>query len=340
MKKLLVFCDGTWNSADQESRGGLPCPTNVARLFEATTASDRHGNPQLVHYIRGVGTKFSERITGGGFGFGISDNIKNGYQFICSNYEAGDQICLFGFSRGAYTARSLAGFIHNLGILKRNKFYKLNEAYDHYRDKSEDWKPGSPLSLQFQAENCWQIKDIHFIGVWDTVGALGAPFGFVTAKIIETLFNTSFHDTKLSSSVKSAYHALAAQEHRWPFRPTRWTLHASHLSRQQDYQEHWFPGVHSDVGGGYPELGLSDISLRWIADHAENHGMAFNFSQISNPEYLPDAEQAQHKSQNLFYRFMTLLFVKWPAFLGIVLPGPSKALIRFIDLQGDFHRPK
>lgn len=339
MKKLIVFCDGTWNSADQQTTNNQPCPTNVARLFEAITAEDQRGNPQLVHYIRGVGTRFGERISGGGFGYGISDNIKEGYQFICSNYEEGDQIFLFGFSRGAFTARSIAGFIHNLGILRRHAFYKLNEAFQYYRDKSPDWKPESANANGFQQAYCWPTKSIHFVGVWDTVGALGAPYGIVLAWLIDKLFKCGFHDTKLSSSIQSAYHALAIDEHRWPFRPTRWELAPEHQANLQNFQEKWFPGVHSDVGGGYPVTGLADISLQWMAQNAQNHGMQVDLTKITSPVFAPDAQAQPHDSQILFYRLATFLFVKLPSFVGIAVPGASKKLIPFIKLNGDFHRP-
>lgn len=340
MKKLIVFCDGTWNSANQVSQDHKPCPTNVSRLFEATAEVDQQGNPQLVHYVKGVGTRFSERITGGGFGFGISDNIKEGYQFICSNYQEGDEIFLFGFSRGAFTARSIAGFIHNLGILKRNKFYKLNEAFKYYRDKSPEWEPEKPNAVRYQNDNCWPTKTIQFIGVWDTVGALGVPYGIVSAWIIDKLFKCGFHDTKLSSSINSAYHALALDEHRWPFRPTRWELDPQHHDNYENFQEKWFPGVHSDVGGGYPSpSGLADIALEWMAKNAEKHGILINLSNITLPVFTPNPNDPAHNSQTLFYRLATLIFVKLPSFVGIAVSGDSKVLIRFIDLKGDFQRP-
>jgi uncharacterized protein (DUF2235 family) len=298
-------------------------------LFEATSNVDEQGNPQVVHYIRGVGTRFSERIRGGGFGYGISDNIKDGYQFICSNYEDGDQVFLFGFSRGAFTARSIAGFIHNLGILKRPSFYKLNEAYNYYRDKSSEWKPGSDNANDFQKQNCWPSKNIHFIGVWDTVGALGSPYGILLGWLIDKLFKCSFHDTKLSSSIQSAYHALAIDEHRWPFRPTRWELHKLHRTakNKENFQEKWFPGVHSDVGGGYPETGLADIALEWMAKNAGQHGMKADLSTIDFPSFKPDPQGQQHDSQTIVYRLATLLFVKLPSSIGITIPQVSNDLI-------------
>ncbi|MBM3227110.1 MAG: DUF2235 domain-containing protein [Candidatus Tectomicrobia bacterium] len=128
-KKLAVFFDGTWNRADQHAQDGQPCPTNIAKLFAATLPHDNQGIPQIVHYVQGVGTRRFERISGGGFGYGISENIKEGYRFLVSNYEPGDDIYLFGFSRGAYTARSLAGFIRNMGIVKREKLFLMDNSY-------------------------------------------------------------------------------------------------------------------------------------------------------------------------------------------------------------------
>jgi len=171
------------------------------------------------------------------------------------------------------------------------------------------------------------------------VGALGAPYGIVLAWIIDKLFKCGFHNTVLSSSIKSAYHALTLNEHRWPFRPTRWELNSQHQDNLENFQEKWFPGVHSDVGGGYPDTGLADIALEWMAKNAEVHGMVLDFSKIANPEFKPDPKGIQHNSQTLFYRLATLIFVKLPSFVGIAVPGDSRALIRFINLKGDFQRP-
>jgi uncharacterized protein (DUF2235 family) len=236
-KKLIVFCDGTWNKADQKARDGVPCSTNVLRLFEATQPKDLNKNPQIVLYIAGVGTRWSERISGGGFGYGISDNIKIAYAFVASNYDPSDEIFLFGFSRGAFTARSIAGLIRNMGILRRDRLHLVNEAYNRYRDRSEKWHPDSPLAKTYRAVNCYPDANnypeakIAFLGLWDTVGALGAPFGLLMSRITDLLFKTRFHDVKLSSIILSAYHALAIDERRWPFRPTLWELNNEHLRR-------------------------------------------------------------------------------------------------------------
>ena len=137
-KTLVVFCDGTWNRPDEMSNG-RPCPTNVLRLFEATLPEGTDGRPQIIHYVEGVGTRKDERLLGGVFGAGISENIKNAYAFIVSNYQPGDRIFLFGFSRGAYTARSIAGLIRNMGILTRHNLHRINEAYKFYKDTTPKW---------------------------------------------------------------------------------------------------------------------------------------------------------------------------------------------------------
>jgi uncharacterized protein (DUF2235 family) len=371
-KNIVVFCDGTWNREDQKGADHKVCQTNVAKLFEATCPFDAEGNPQVLHYLRGVGTRRRERVTGGGFGLGISDNIKEAYKFICSNYQPGDKIYLFGFSRGAYTARSIAGFIHNLGILKREKFSLLNEAYEHYRDSSDEWHPSSyedpdnpkkgAASRAFRRENCWvreengvfvndtDYKKIRFVGVWDTVGALGAPYGVILAWIINKIFKTGFHDTKLSPSIESASHALAVDERRWPFRPTLWELSDVHKEDKEEceknFQERWFPGVHSNVGGGYTDSSLSDLALLWMAERAREQGLGIDFDELpqvtldrSDSEFTRKLSAAPENSQTFYYRWATRVFVKWPAFLWKVIPFRDRDLVQYVQLNGDYIRP-
>lgn len=328
-KKIIIFCDGTWNKADQQ-RNGRPCPTNVLRLFEATCHQDREGNPQVAHYIEGVGTRASERLAGDGFGFGISSNIINAYSFIVSNYEPGDEILLFGFSRGAFTARSLAGMIYNVGVLRRDQLHLVKEAYGMYRSKN--WHPKSQASIAFRDANSHKgDAKIAFLGVWDTVGALGAPFGVVLGWITDKLFHTKFHDTKLSPIVLSAYHALAIDEHRWPFRPTQWELSEEHQARIEEsrrkgqtlpYEEKWFPGAHSNVGGGYPspESRLADCTLNWMIEKAKFHGLRVDPTRISTPEFQPDVSAKPRNSLTIFYRIPTILFVLPRKILRQLLP--------------------
>lgn len=348
-KKLVIFCDGTWNSADHT--GGN---TNVFRLFQAVKPYDRGRppHPQVVHYTRGVGTRKQERIRGGGFGFGISENIKDAYAFIVSNYERGDEIFLFGFSRGAYTSRSVAGLIRNMGILKRDKMHLVDEAYELYKDRSPEWHPDSWKSRCFREKHTHQYETVKFLGVWDTVGALGAPFGSAVGWIIYKLFRCGFHDVQLSSIVENAYHALAIDERRWPFRPTLWTLNPEQIKRNEAaaaagtvprYEEKWFPGVHSNVGGGYvyPSSKLSDCALEWMAKRAGHHGLNLDLNKVSDPDFMPDPMESVGDSQTFCYRVLTLLFVKLPSLFSrrLVFPKENRSLVGDIRLNGDYVRP-
>lgn len=349
-KRLVIFCDGTWNKEDQKTENGQPCPTNVLRLFEVIEACDGNECLQLCHYERGVGNRWDERITGGGFGFGISDNIKDAYKFLVSNFEDGDEIFLFGFSRGAFTVRSLAGMIYNVGILKREELHFLEDAFKYYRDPSKRWHPESPDSKAFRENHAHQNETITFLGVWDTVGALGAPFGVVTSWLTNLVFPTRFHDTKISPIVLNAYHAMAIDERRWPFRPTRLKLtsarkleieaaRASGEESKYNYEEVWFPGVHSDVGGGYENANLSDCALRWMAEKATAHGLCVkNFKSTKSRSFAPDSRAAIHVSQSFWYRTSTKIFVYWPKPVLKLIWKDEAPLIDRVQANGDFIR--
>lgn len=336
-KNIGIFFDGTWNSPDQHDENGEACPTNVVKLFEATLSVHPDSSTmQIVHYVRGVGTGKLDRIMGGGFGYGISSNIKDGYKFLMSNYEPGDSIYIFGFSRGAYTARSLAGMIRNVGVLKRDNFFLVEEAYKVYKSRNKLYAPKGSEAERFRRDNAWGGETIKFLGVFDTVGALGAPFGVVLGWVVNKLFGCSFHDTQLSSIVENAYHALAKHEKRLPFVPTRMRPNTRH--NPSNFEEVWFDGVHSDVGGGYVETGLSDIALGWMAEKAQSKGLGLDLSRINNPKFYPDPNSSQHNSQTCMIRFFTVLFVKLPSCIGIVLPR-YKAAVSRLHWNGDFERP-
>ena len=335
-KKLAVFFDGTWNKADQCAKDGQPCPTNVTKLFEAILPCGAKNQPQLVHYIQGVGTRKLERMLGGGFGYGISDNIKEGYKFLVSNYEQGDEIYVFGFSRGAYAARSLAGLIRNVGILKREKIFLINEAYERYKDKAYEWKPKGSSAVEFRTAHTWNDENIKFLGVFDTVGALGVPVGITIGWIVDKIFQCSFHDAQLSSIVENAYHALAIDERRLPFIPTLMIPNTKHNA--SNFEQKWFPGVHSDVGGGYPDTGLSDLALEWMASKAINHGLNLDLKRISNPPFAPNIKVSPNNSQTLIYRIASVLFVKLPGYIRMI-PEKYKSALQNIQLNGDYMRP-
>ena len=296
MKRLVICCDGTWNTADQERDGAL-CPTNVVKLAYRVAKRGRDGTPQVIHYDQGVGTaNVVDRYTGGAFGEGLEDNIHDAYRFLVGNYEPGDEIFLFGFSRGAFTVRSIAGMIRKCGILRRESVRSYPDALELYRNHDP---PDADRPCKFRKDHCVcgdQGIPIRFIGVWDTVGSLGIPLRglrWVTRR------KHQFHDTALSGTVQFAYHALAIDEHRAPFEPTLW---AYKPKPGQTVQQVWFAGAHSDVGGGYAEVGLSDIALRWMLDRADQAGLTLDHDVVAAYPIASDPHAALHVSKKGLYR--------------------------------------
>lgn len=267
MANLAIFFDGTWNTpADR---------TNVHKLYQLLDTRD--GSGQDACYIIGVGTdkglfaSLKNKLSGA-FGKGLSDNIREGYRWLAENYQPLDKIYLFGFSRGAYSARSLAGLIRNCGILRPETIDKVEAAYEIYRDRES---PDSEEAHQFRADHAYSDETpIEFVGVWDTVGALGVPLDIqgIDVPLFKSYYQ--FHDTNLSSRVQGAYHALAINEHRSAYAPALWTLKAGE-QRALPAEQRWFLGAHSNVGGGYEQDKLCNPSCRWIQDKAVKHGLKF-----------------------------------------------------------------
>lgn len=286
-RKLIVCCDGTWNQPNEP--GG---PSNVVKMVRAIRPIDDSDISQLVYYHPGVGTgNVLDRFVGGTMGVGLSGNVQSAYGFLVDNFVDGDEIFLFGFSRGAYTVRSLAGLIGLVGILEKIDMELFLQVYAIYRSKKYRTilTQGTDLTARRDAlralfpagekngENEKVIvaldrsrpTNVFFIGVWDTVGALGVPYGPMRW-IGRSLYN--FHDTDLSERVNYAYHALAIDEARGAFKPSLWTRpkgrgEATDM-RRQVLEQVWFAGVHSNVGGGYAGAGLSDIAFIWMASKA------------------------------------------------------------------------
>ena len=267
MKRLVLCCDGTWNRADQAS-DGEPCPTNVVKLAYRVAKRDPDNVPQIVYYDHGVGTGNPlDRLVGGAFGTGLEENIHDAYRFLIANYEEGDQIFLFGFSRGAFTARSLGGMIRNCGILKRASVGEYTAAIDLYRNRGQH--PTADPSARFRDRHsvCGDAPvKIRVIGVWDTVGALGIP---IRALGRLTRGRYEFHDTELSGSVENGFHALAIDERRGPFAPTLW----SEKPKGHRVEQVWFAGVHGDVGlrGFALVVGVLDTHVRRASTPIDGH---------------------------------------------------------------------
>jgi uncharacterized protein (DUF2235 family) len=263
MAKRIVFCaDGTWQAPMNN--------TNVYRMYKALTVRA----DQVTYYDDGVGADAGglSRILQGAFGAGLLQKIRDGYTKIAHVYEAGDEVFLFGFSRGAYTVRSLAGMIAACG-LPTGSFTDdcVTQAFAAYRDPVNRASILAGLTSQ-----CLEDVSIRMVGVWDTVGALGIPAIF--GKIDEKTFG--FLDTGLHPNVKNAYHALAIDEKRPQFPATLWT---STPAAGQTIEQVWFSGCHGDVGGGTLLGGgvddgtrLCDIPLGWMVAKAQALGLTMD----------------------------------------------------------------
>jgi uncharacterized protein (DUF2235 family) len=287
-KRIVICADGTWNDPEDEN------PTNVLRVARAIKPLASDGVKQVVFYDWGVGSYYA-RVRGGTQGLGIMKNIQDGYRFIVQNYNPGDEIFLFGFSRGAYTVRCLAGMLNNCGILKRENAAQIPDAFAFYKNSRA--RPSSSRAERWRGKRCRDADRgrVDFIGVWDTVGALGIPtrvLAFMDEKDL-------FFDRDLGSNVKIARHAVAIDERRADFTPTLWGDKAAGSVEQV-----WFAGVHADVGGGYKRSDddklLSDIPLAWMTAEAATAGLEFERHLYVKAKL--DHRARQHKSHRSFWR--------------------------------------
>jgi len=289
MKNLVICCDGTWNTPTEMDHG-LPAPTNVVKLYNALMRDET----QLAYYHPGVGTgrNWWDKIAGGGTGQGLDQNIKSAYRWLGWHYTASDRIFLFGFSRGAYTVRSLCGLVSKQGLLNlsgalspSDVWKRVDEVFAAYRLRADFANSnGYPFHNASSGQSAKETTPVHFIGVWDTVGALGLPEDLAVLGLLDNADNYRFHDTALSGIVAFARHAVAIDEHRASFAPTLW----QQPKEKTDMKQVWFPGVHGDVGGGYVETRLSDGALIWMMDEAANCGLKVrpNLQKQLNPKPL------------------------------------------------------
>lgn len=263
MAKTIVYCaDGTWDTAVQH--------TNVYRLSKMLIRDAG----QMVFYDDGVGADGNpiSKILGGAFGLGLWNKIKQGYSQIANGYDPNDALFLFGFSRGAYTARSLAGMISVCGLPTKNFTSSVvDTAFNAYRETDPNERKKLLDSL---APNAMFNAPITMVGVWDTVGSLGIPSAIGLSDPI--LYG--FLDTGLHPNVKNGYQALAVDERRVEFPPTLWT---SQPVPQQTIEQVWFSGCHCDVGGGNNDTvdggtALADLTLSWMIDKGQKLGLRFD----------------------------------------------------------------
>ncbi|MEP2990377.1 MAG: DUF2235 domain-containing protein [Parasphingorhabdus sp.] len=283
-KKLALFLDGSWNNIDDN--------TNVWRLSQMVSRRDSQGNRQLRYYTPGVGTARGEKIRGGALGHGLDEDVIEAYRWLMGNFTQkkgetpSDEIYIFGFSRGAFTARSLSGMIARCGLLRAGAPLSVEELYNRYRMDSkapslvELYDKDNPTAAERRLMRHSRRVIIRMIGVWDTVGALGVPFGNIPG-ISRRRFG--FHNTDLSKLYEHAYQALAVDEHRKAFDPTLWTLfkptgsdHPKKGSwRPTQVEQRWFVGAHANIGGGIPSDDLPQLPMDWLVGKANALGLTF-----------------------------------------------------------------
>lgn len=306
--RRLVFCfDGSWNGLKP-----LESATNVRLLAEAVLPIDEKGVTQIVHYDEGVGTPRGEKFRGGALGKGLLLNLYEAYRFLIFNYQMGDQIHVFGFSRGGFSAMAFVGLIRSVGILETSKASQIRAAFEAYRDAKRDGIDSEVLQ-RFRAENCprfcaseadlvWRnqnipgfdehdatVIDIRYLGVWDSVGSLGWKVGRAILGDEKEQVYQHFV-TELPATVLSARHAVSIDENRKAFKPTLWKT-LDEINREpkdvedsedrRAYQQKWFPGDHGSVGGGGEYTGLSRGALQWVIEGAGREGLRFDVSERS-----------------------------------------------------------
>jgi uncharacterized protein (DUF2235 family) len=292
MSRRIAFCaDGTWQSVTNN--------TNVYRISKAIVPIP---GEQYSLYDDGVGANglAIQKLLGGAFGTGLYQKVKDGYSAIASVYEDGDEVFLFGFSRGAYTARSIGGMIAACGLPTKNPDPNLvNTAFDAYRNKDKRQATLATLGAYGLVP-----ANLTMVGVWDTVGALGIPA--ILGAVSPLLYG--FLDTSLSPIVKNAYHAVSIDERREEFPSTLWT---SLPIQGQTLEQVYFCGVHCDVGGGYPDdegtgTALSDITLSWMIAKAQALGLVFDpgvLSTYPSPFDKKNSLDTKHESWNPLWTF-------------------------------------
>jgi uncharacterized protein (DUF2235 family) len=300
--RLILCFDGTWDRPSRDPDPEKAVETNVVRFYDSVlngTLAD--GSVQKKWYDTGVGTHWWDSISGGVFGFGLDDKIRDGYRFLVKNYpnpDPGDhEVIILGFSRGAYEARSLVGMIRNVGLLTPDNLHRLRDAYALYRnrDDSADTEAAQTFRTKYA-----RMINVRFLGVWDTVGALGIP---VSALQWLNAAEYGFHDTELSGIVQTAVHAVAVDEHRIDYQATLWSAIPK---AGQSVEQRWFLGAHADVGGGYDDRRLSDVTLAWMQDKASAAGLAIDHA--GRP--VPAANTYQGPIHDSYREFLDGVYAK------------------------------
>lgn len=297
MKRIVICADGTWNRRDQVDKvTNRRRPTNVTKVARAVLPR-ANDIDQVVFYHEGLGTGgAADRLTGGAFGDGIEKNVQELYRSIMYNYVSGDELFFFGFSRGAFTVRTLAGLMNAIGLLYKEDDYWLPEMYSCYEQGKLRGSPEWQKAIQGFEKETRPCPPISFIGVWDTVGALGPP-GMLGHFLRPQRYE--YHDVNLNVNILNAYQALAIDEHRKPFAPSVWERPPAWTGK---LEQAWFAGVHSDVGGSQSRDGLANEALHWLVEKAESLGLVFDSDFLLH--YTPCFNGDIHDSMSTMYRVL------------------------------------
>jgi uncharacterized protein (DUF2235 family) len=299
MKRIVVLIDGTWGKESVGSDTNVAKldsgKKNAARAFIKAQAAD--GTVQHVHYHEGVGAEgdLLRKFLGGAIGLGLKKIIQEAYEFVVGDYDAGDEIYIFGFSRGAYAARALAGLIGASGIQRRKDADEFEVAWEHYRVKPgarrqpqtaslADQKAIADYKSLAQRQAFHDTRSIKCVAVWDTVGSYGIPAGFGLAPLARyfALITLGFHDTMFGEHIEVGLHAVAVDEHRRPFVPTFWTIPVGQQPKGH-VEQTWFAGAHENVGGGCADSQLSDQALIWMIARVQAlTGLEFNAEAVKS----------------------------------------------------------
>lgn len=297
-KNIVVCADGTGN------KGGYTADSNVYKIYKAINKRSRGTAPdgfkfdeQIVFYDNGVGTDKNKyiRLMGASLGFGFEDNVCDLYKFLARNYELGDRIYFFGFSRGASTVRACSGFISTCGLAKgkglRNRELDelVAEVFEAYKLHQKDPEQAEDAR---ESKESYGVVPIYFMGVWDTVVALGFPkrtdrvgplsslinkFFLAAEKALDSIWPHSFYRYGLTDNIQLAYQALAIDDERTAFWPHIWREQGR---KKGSVEQVWFSGMHSNVGGGYGRSGVASVALNWMMFRAERSGLKLEDSAV------------------------------------------------------------
>ncbi len=328
-KNIVLCSDGTGN------KGGYGEDSNVFKTYKAVDVTSNRAH-QYTFYDQGVGTDKSDTsknkywtAMSGAFGFGFRDNVLHLYHFLARSYKPGDKIFLFGFSRGAATVRAFAGFLNACGLVDINHAQGPNgfdsdlfedlveEAFNCYRDNKNTPEKAAAFKAKYAVSGEGYAPNgnltIQFIGVWDTVSALGFPQDFsVLLKYVFCGLDKftdrfpkwahNFYDFALNNSIQNAYHALSIDDERLTFQPLVW----DERNFDNTVEQVWFAGVHSNVGGGYPRTGMSDVALVWMLEKAQAHGLVLYDELLTSYRDSANVYDKLYDSRDgvaLYYRY-------------------------------------